>query len=70
MMIQKGAYGFVPVSYTHLNNYRASNTSIYPAYKGCKVVKEINLDMSEIILDYIQKHKKIVVDEKQNYFIN
>ena len=53
-----------------LNNYRASNTSIYPAYKGCKVVKEINLDMSEIILDYIQKHKKIVVDEKQNYFIN
>ena len=53
-----------------LNNYRASNTSIYPAYKGCKVVKEINLDMSEIILDYIQKHKKIVVDEKPNYFIN
>ena len=53
-----------------LNNYRASNTSIYPAYKGCKVVKEINLDMSEIILDYIQKHKKIAVDEKQNYFIN
>ena len=40
-----------------LNNYRASNTSIYPAYKGCKVVKEINLDISEIILDYIQKHK-------------
>ena len=53
-----------------LNNYRASNTSIYPAYKGCKVVKEINLDMSEIILDYIQKHKKIVVDEKPNNFIN
>ena len=53
-----------------LNNYRASNTSIYLAYKGCKVVKEINIDISEIILDYIQKHKKIVVDEKQNYFIN
>ena len=53
-----------------LNNYRASNTSIYPSYEGCRVVKEINLDMSEIILDYIQKHKKIVVDEKQNYFIN
>ena len=52
-----------------LNNYRASNTSIYPAYKGCKVVKEINLDMSEIILDYIQKHKKIIVDDKYNYFI-
>ena len=53
-----------------LNNYRASNTSIYPSYKGCEVVKEINLDMSEIILDYIQKHKKITVDDKYNYFID
>lgn len=53
-----------------LNNYRASNTSIYPAYKDCKVVKEINLDMSEIILDYIQKHKKITVNDKHNYFID
>lgn len=52
-----------------LNNYRASNTSIYPAYEGCKVVKEINLDMSEIIIDYIQNHKKIIVDDKKNYFI-
>lgn len=53
-----------------LNNYRASNTSIYPAYEGCRVVKEINLDMSEIILDYIQKHKKIIVDDNCNYFID
>ncbi|WP_296644448.1 bifunctional metallophosphatase/5'-nucleotidase [Romboutsia sp. 13368] len=53
-----------------VNNYRASNTSIYPAYKDCKVVKEINLDMSEIILDYIQKHKKITVNDKHNYFID
>ena len=52
-----------------LNNYRASNTSIYKAYEGCKVVKEINLDMSEIIIDYIQNHKKIIVDNKKNYFI-
>ena len=52
-----------------LNNYRASNTSIYKAYEGCNVVKEINLDMSEIIIDYIQNHKKIIVDDKKNYFI-
>lgn len=52
-----------------LNNYRASNTSIYPAYKGCRVVKEINLDMSEVIIDYIQKNKKIIVNDKNNYFI-
>ncbi len=53
-----------------LNNYRASNTSIYPAYEGCRVVKEINLDMSEIILDYIKKKKKIIVDDNYNYFID
>ena len=52
-----------------LNNYRASNTSKYPSYKGCKIVREINLDMSEIILDYIQKNKKITVNDKYNYII-
>lgn len=61
---------FMDKTYTIvLNNYRASNTSIYKAYEGCKVVKEINLDMSEIIIDYIQNHKKIIVDDRKNYFI-
>ena len=52
-----------------MNNYRATNTAIYPSYEGAEVVGEINLDVSEIIIDYIQNNKKIKVNEKSNYII-
>ena len=52
-----------------MNNYRASNTSIYPSYKGAEVVGEINIDISELIINYIQKHKKIDVVDECNYII-
>ena len=52
-----------------LNNYRATNTSIYPAYENAKVVKEINVDISEIIINYFQGNKKIKVIDESNYII-
>lgn len=52
-----------------LNNYRATNVSKYPAYKDAKVLREINLDMSEIIINYFEKHKKVKVDNTKNYII-
>ena len=52
-----------------MNNYRATNTAIYPSYEGAEVVKEINLDISEVIIDYIQTKKKVNVIEKSNYKI-
>ena len=52
-----------------MNNYRATNTSIYPSYKDAKEVRDINIDMSEIIIDYIQSKKEIKVNEKSNYVI-
>ena len=52
-----------------LNNYRATNTSIYPAYENAKVVKEINVDISEIIINYFQVNKKIKVIDESNYVI-
>lgn len=52
-----------------MNNYRATNTSIYPSYEGAEVVKEINLDISEVIIDYIQTKKNVNVIEKSNYTI-
>ncbi|MBC5625769.1 bifunctional metallophosphatase/5'-nucleotidase [Clostridium sp. NSJ-49] len=52
-----------------LNNYRATNTSIYPAYENAKVVKEINVDISEIIINYFQGNKKIKVIDESNYVI-
>ena len=52
-----------------LNNYRASNTSIYPCYENAEVIKEINIDMSEIIIDYFQKHNEVKVVDEVNYVI-
>lgn len=52
-----------------MNNYRATNTAIYPSYEGAEIVKEINLDISEVIIDYIQTKKKVSVIEKSNYTI-
>lgn len=50
-----------------MNNYRATNTSIYPSYEGAEVVKEINMDVSEVIIDYIQKKKTIKTNSNKNY---
>ena len=52
-----------------LSNYRATNTSIYRAYENAEVVKEINMDMSEIIINYFQKYGNIDVSDKSNYII-
>ena len=50
-----------------MNNYRATNTSIYPSYENAEVLKEINIDMSEIIIDYIQNKKTIKSTDEKNY---
>ena len=52
-----------------LSNYRASNTSVYTAYENAEVSKEINLDMSEIIMDYLQNNNKIELVTQNNYII-
>ena len=52
-----------------LSNYRASNTSVYTAYENAEVSKEINIDMSEIIMDYLQNNNKIELVTQNNYII-
>lgn len=52
-----------------LNNYRASNTGIYPAYENAEVVREINMDMSELIIDYFQRHKEVDIPDGSCYKI-
>ena len=52
-----------------LNNYRASNTSIYPAYENAEVVKEINMDMSELIINYFQKNNEVDISTESCYII-
>lgn len=50
-----------------VNNYRASNVNEYPCYEGKEVVKEINFEMSELIINYIMKHKHIKIDDTKNF---
>ena len=52
-----------------MNNYRATNTSIYPSYEGAEVIREINVDISELIINYFLKNQNIKVFEKSNYTI-
>ena len=52
-----------------LNNYRASNTAIYPCYEGAEVIQEINMDMSELIIEYFQKNKEVEIPEERTYII-
>lgn len=47
-----------------MNNYRASGAGGYEFFKYCRVVKEIQIEMTEIIIEYFEKHKDIVVDKK------
>lgn len=52
-----------------LSNYRATNTSIYPCYENAKLVKEINSDISELIINYFQNNHKINISNESNYII-
>jgi len=52
-----------------MNNYRATNTSVYPSYEGAEVVREVNIDISELIIDYIQDKKNVKSVDKSNYKI-
>ncbi|MEF9990856.1 MAG: bifunctional UDP-sugar hydrolase/5'-nucleotidase [Romboutsia sp.] len=52
-----------------LNNYRATNTSIYSCYENAALVKEINTDISELIINYFRKNCKIKSIDKSNYII-
>lgn len=52
-----------------LSNYRATNTSIYPCYENAELKKEINSDISELIISYFQKNHKISISDKSNYII-
>ena len=45
-----------------VNNYRASGAGDYPMYTQCKVVKEINVEMVELIMQYFEEKKDSVIE--------
>ena len=52
-----------------MNNYRASGAGGYECYENCKVVKEILIEMPEIIINYFKNNPKVVVDTARYYSI-
>ncbi len=42
-----------------LNSYRASGAGGYPEYTQCPVVQEINVEMSDLILEYFGSRHKL-----------
>jgi len=48
-----------------MNNYRASGAGGYEFYKTCKIIKEIQVEMTEIIIDYFERYKYVNVDKKK-----
>lgn len=52
-----------------LNSYRTINTKEFPFYRNKNIIKEINLDLSEIIINYIQEKKLISADCTRNFKI-
>lgn len=44
-----------------LNNYRSSGTGGYMVYKECKILKEINVEMVELIMEYFRQNPYVEV---------
>ncbi|MDR2479545.1 MAG: bifunctional metallophosphatase/5'-nucleotidase [Treponema sp.] len=65
--LKKLYYANAPVQDTDvfslcLNNYRASGAGGYPWYLKCKRLKEINIEMVEILLNYFENNRNIVLN--------
>lgn len=48
-----------------MNNYRASGAGGYEFYCDCKIIKEIMVEMPEVIIDYFRNNKNVVVDKSK-----
>ena len=50
-----------------LNSYRASGAGGYECYVGCPIVKEINTEMSDLMLAFFQEHPEIMLEKSCPY---
>ena len=48
-----------------MNNYRSSGVGGYEFFRQCKVLKEIQVEMTEIIINYFKEHQHVTVDDRQ-----
>ena len=50
-----------------MNNYRATGAGDFPFYAECRRVREINTEVSELILDYFARHPRVEVSGDSAY---
>ncbi|NCB63235.1 MAG: bifunctional metallophosphatase/5'-nucleotidase [Clostridia bacterium] len=50
-----------------MNNYRASGSGDYPMYQGCGLEKEINTEMSDLIMAYFERTSELACKEESAY---
>ena len=50
-----------------LNNYRAGGGGYYPMFTGKPVVREVNIEVSELITDYIKERGTVKAQVDQNW---
>ena len=48
-----------------MNNYRSSGAGGYEFYENCPVIKEILIEMPEIIINYFENNTNVVVDKSK-----
>lgn len=48
-----------------MNNYRASGAGGYEFYESCHVVKEILVEMPEVIINYFKNNANVIVDKSK-----
>jgi len=50
-----------------MNNYRASGGGEYTMFKGKKTIKEVPIDMSELIANYMLEKKEVKAAVNDNW---
>jgi len=49
-----------------MNNYRAAGGGDYLFFKECHTIKDINLDVIELLINYIYEKKDIIINDNKN----
>ncbi|MGO2266298.1 bifunctional metallophosphatase/5'-nucleotidase [Vagococcus salmoninarum] len=53
-----------------INQYRAVGGGDYPMFGPEKIIREVTVDMTELMSDYLQKHPVITTKETTNFSVN
>ena len=52
-----------------MNNYRSSGVGGYEAYLDCEIIQDIQVEMTEVIINYFMKHQNVTVDDTTYYMV-